>query len=90
MHTIQTAIVFSTVLFFLCACVSAGPKIYARTACISELSVTAQNIANQKDSIFEVRSLINSVRNWEIEVSCPEKAYRLGKGVRDSLSIVLG
>lgn len=89
MHTIQTSIVFSTVFFFICACIMLGPKMYARTACIASLSADAQDESNDKSGIFEMRRIQAESNDWEIEISCPEKAYRVSKGVRDSLDIIL-
>lgn len=88
MHTIQTSIVFSTVLFFICACIALGPKLYGRTTCIAKLSVQAQDESNSKDAIYELREIAAHMNEWELEISCPEKAYRLSKGIHDSLSII--
>ncbi len=88
MHTIQTSIVFSTVLIFICSCISLGPRLYNRTASIARLSVQAQDESNRKDAIFEMREIEAQMNEWELEVGCPEKAYRLSKGIHDSLLII--
>lgn len=89
MHTIQTAIVFSTVLACICASIMLGPRLYSRTSSIACASVKCQTDSNHKNSIFELRSFLLNEMSYEIEVSCPDKAYRLGKGIRDSLEIII-
>ena len=89
MHTIQTSLVFSVVLIVLCALFSANPGMYARTQDLAQLSVTCQDENNNKKSIFEVRTKRGSGNRWDIEIGCPEKAYRLGKGLRDSLDLLI-
>ena len=90
MHTIQTALVFSVVFSLLCAVISLSPSMYFRTHELAEASVKCQEENNAKDAIFKVLRRGSAEVKWEIEVSCPEKAYRLGKGVRDSLNILFG
>lgn len=90
MHTTQAAIVFSLVLTVICAVLSLSPSMYFRTQELAEVSVICQEENNTKDAIFKVLYKGTAEVKWEIEVSCPEKAYRLGKGVRDSLNILFG
>ena len=90
MHTIQASLVFSVVLMVLCGLVSANPGMYSRTQDLAQLSVICQNENNDKKSIFEVRTKRSSGNRWDIEIGCPEKAYRLGKGLRDSLDLLIG
>ena len=78
MHTTQTAIVFSIVFAVLCGIISLNPIMYARTHEIARLSVNCQYDSNQKDSIFKVEAKNSKNIRWEVEMSCPEKAYRLG------------
>lgn len=89
MHTIQTSLVFSIVLMILCGIFALNPGYYARTHDMAQLSVLCQDTSNDKQAIFEVISKRGSGNVWEIEVGCPEKAYRLGKGLRDSLDIMI-
>ncbi len=89
MHTLQTTFVFSVVLVVLCWLISSNPVFYARTSELARLSVACQNENNRKKSIFEIREESGEENNWDIEISCPEKAYRLGKGIRDSLDILI-
>ena len=90
MHTTQTAIVFSIVFAVLCGIISLNPIMYARTHEIAKLSVHCQYDSNQKDSIFKVEAKNSKNIRWEVEMSCPEKAYRLGKSIRDSVRILMG
>ena len=89
MHTLQTTFVFSAVLLVLCCLISSNPVFYARTQELARLSVSCQNENNRKDSIFEIREKSGDENHWDVEISCPEKAYRLGKGIRDSLDILI-
>ncbi len=90
MHTTQTAIVFSLVFLVICGILSMNPLMYGRTYEIARLSVSCQNDSNEKNSIFEVKIKDSTNNHWTIEVSCPEKAYRLGKSIRDSVKILMG
>ena len=90
MHTIQTAIVFSVVFTVLCLTLSMCPTVYLRTQEIASLSVNCQDEDNKKNTVFKVQRKTSGNNSWDVEMSCPEKAYRFGRGVRDSLRIVLG
>lgn len=90
MHTIQTTIVFSLVFAVLCGIFAMNPIMYARTHEIARLSVSCQHDSNQKDSIFTVKTINGRNNRWDVEMSCPEKAYRLGKSIRDSVRILMG
>jgi len=87
MHTIQTALCFSLVFTVLCGLLSMTPGMYERTRELAGLSVACQEEENTKDAIFEIKVKESGKTSWKIQISCPEKAYRLGKGVRDSLKI---
>lgn len=89
MHTIQTSIVFSLVFAVLCGIISMNPIMYSRTHEIARLSVSCQYDGNKKDSIFTVKTKHGRNNTWEVELSCPEKAYRLGKSIRDSVRILM-
>ncbi|MBR5973845.1 MAG: hypothetical protein IK020_01545 [Clostridiales bacterium] len=89
MHTIQTSMVFTVVMVVLCGIIVANPGYYVRTQELARLSVICQNEGNTKRSIFELRNQQKDRYSWDIEISCPEKAYRLGKGLRDSLDILI-
>lgn len=90
MHTVQASIVFSIVFAVICGIISMNPIMYARTSEIAELSVSCQQENNQKDEMFEVTTKTSSNNTWDVEMSCPEKAYRFSKGIRDSVSILMG
>jgi hypothetical protein len=90
MHTTQTAVVFSIVFTVLCMALCLCPTVYLRTQEIASLSVTCQEDSNEKSSVFAVIMESSENNDWSVEMSCPEKAYRFGKGVRDSLRILLG
>ncbi|MBO4928669.1 MAG: hypothetical protein J5379_10545 [Clostridiales bacterium] len=90
MHTLEASIVYSILLITLCGFVAMHPLAYSRTEEIARLSVSCQDEDNKKDSIFEVRTKSSVNNRWNVEIGCPEKAYRLGKGMKDSLAILLG
>ena len=90
MNTLQAALAFTAVFLSICAVILLNPSMYARTETMARLSVESQHESNKKRNIFEIRTQKKESQEWEIAVSCPEKAYRLGKGVRDSLSIMIG
>ncbi|MBP5493124.1 MAG: hypothetical protein J6Y08_09785 [Clostridiales bacterium] len=90
MHTVECAAVFSLVFAVLCSIVSMNPVMYLKTHDLAELSVHCQDSCNKKTRIFEVFEKQNQTDVWKVENSCPEKAYRLSKGVRDSFGIMLG
>ena len=90
MNTLQAALAFTAVFISICAVIILNPCMYARTETMARLSVASQNENNMKRDIFEIRTQKKDSQKWEIAVSCPEKAYRLGKGVRDSISIMVG
>ena len=89
MHTTQAAIVFSIVFAVLCGIISMNPIMYARTQEIARLSVSCQKDGNRKDDMFEVKTKNGPNQSWEVEISCPEKAYRFGKSIRDSIRILM-
>ena len=89
MHTIQTTIVFSVLLIILCGFLAINPSMYARTDELARLSVSCQKENNEKKAIFEIRTKRGKKHERNVEISCPEKAYRLGKGVRDSLDLII-
>ena len=89
MHTTQTAIVFTIVFSILCVTLSMCPVVYSRTHEIASLSVECQEEDNREGAIYHVRSKRSENNQWDVLMSCPEKAYRFGKGVRDSLRILL-
>ena len=90
MNTVQTAIVFVTVFLVLCMFVVMSPLMYKRTYYLAEISVSSQGENNEKKKLFEVIAKSNRDNYWNIENSCPEKAYRLAKGIRDSVNIIIG
>lgn len=90
MHTTQTAIVFSLVFAVLCAVLSLCPTIYSRTEEISVLSVSCQDEDNDKKVIYSVSTRQSDNNDWQVAESCPEKAYRFSRGVRDSVRILMG
>ncbi len=90
MNTLQAALAFTAVFITICAVILLNPVMYARTDTMARLSVESQDDNNEKKDIFEIRTRKKDPQKWEIAVSCPEKAYRLGKGIRDSISIMIG
>ena len=90
MNTLQAALAFTAVFITICAVILLNPVMYSRTDTMARLSVEAQDDNNVKKSVFEIRTQKKESQEWEIAVSCPEKVYRLGKGVRDSISIMIG
>ncbi len=90
MNTVQNMIVFATVFLLLCGCVLLNPVMYGRTHKLAMISIDSQHTNNDKTKIFEVVRKENSLYSITVENGCPEKAYRFGKGIRDSLKIVIG
>lgn len=90
MHTVQASIVFSVVFAVICGIISMNPIMYARTHEIASLSVSCQKDSNRKDEMFEVSRKTSNNNTWDVEMSCPEKAYRFSKGIRDSVRILVG
>ena len=90
MHTTSTAIVFSLVFAVLCTVLSLCPAVYFRTREIAALSVVCQDEDNRKSAIYSVRSRYSENNDWKVAESCPEKAYRFSRGVRDSVKILIG
>ena len=90
MNTIQHLIVFTTVLLLLCGFVLLNPVMYDRTQKLAKISIDSQQTNNEKTKIFEVVRKENSHYDFNIENGCPEKAYRFGKGIRDSIKIIIG
>ena len=90
MNTLQATLAFTAVFFTICAVILLNPVMYSRTDTMARLSVEAQDDNNVKKGVFEIRTQKKESQEWEIAVSCPEKVYRLGKGVRDSISIMIG
>lgn len=90
MNTVQHMIVFTTVFFLLCAFVLLNPIMYRRTRDLAGISIESQESNNKKTKIFEMVSKKNELYDIQIENGCPEKAYRFGKGIQDSLKIIIG
>ncbi|MBR5041473.1 MAG: hypothetical protein IKX68_10165 [Clostridiales bacterium] len=90
MHTIQASIVFSIVFAVICGILAMNPIMYARTEEIAGLSVSCQKDSNHKDDMFKVKAKTSNNNSWDVEFSCPEKAYRFSKGIRDSVRILIG
>ncbi|MBR2750219.1 MAG: hypothetical protein IKD90_03705 [Clostridiales bacterium] len=90
MNTVQTAIVFVVVFLVLCMFIVMSPLMYKRTFYLAEISVSSQDKNNEKKRIFEVVPKTNKDNYWNIENSCPEKAYRFAKGLHDSVNIIIG
>ena len=90
MHTTSTAIVFSLVFAVLCTVLSLCPVVYLRSQEISALSVVCQAEDNCTSSIYSVHFQNSENNDWNVAESCPEKAYRFSRGVRDSVKILIG
>lgn len=90
MNTVHTVIVFVCVFLVICMFIVMSPLMYKRSYYLAEISVMAQDRNNQKNRLFEVVTQSNRDNFWVIENSCPEKAYRLAKGVHDSVNIIIG
>ncbi len=90
MHTTQTAIVFSLVFAVLCSVLTLCPAMYVRTEELSVLSVECQDEDNNKKTIYSVSTMQSDNNDWPVAKSCPEKAYRFSRGIRDSVRILMG
>jgi len=90
MNTVHTVFVFVTVFLVICMFIVMSPIMYRRTYYLAEISVSSQEVNNEKKKIFEIVHKSNQENYWQIENSCPEKAYRFAKGIRDSVNIIIG
>ncbi|MBR3058426.1 MAG: hypothetical protein IKG93_10730 [Clostridiales bacterium] len=89
MNTIQSMFAFVAVFLTLCMFVVVSPLMYRRTYYLADISISSLEKSNKKDKIFEFVPHNNIENHWTIETGSPEKAYRLARGLHDSVKIIL-